>query len=78
MFYLWDLRTRRCVNKTFACLDDAPLCTSMDSSLFVVASRSVLVNMYNKSEFVRGSHEPTKVIGGLTRSFISRASEGQS
>lgn len=64
--YLWDLRTRRCVNKTIACLDNAPLCTSLDSSLFAVASSDGFVNMYDRSEFVSGSSEPVKVIDGLT------------
>ncbi|GJN39533.1 hypothetical protein PR202_gb28658 [Eleusine coracana subsp. coracana] len=31
--------------------------------------RNGLVNMYDRSEFVRGGHEPAKVIGGLTRSL---------
>nr|CAB3480202.1 unnamed protein product [Digitaria exilis] len=64
--YLWDLRTKRCVNKTIACLDNAPLGSSLDSSLFAVASSSGFVNIYDRSEFVNGGCEPVKVIDGLT------------
>ncbi|CAO2168243.1 unnamed protein product [Urochloa humidicola] len=63
--YLWDLRTRRCIHRTITCLDNAPLCTSLDSSLFAVASCSGFVNMYDRSEFVSGGSEPVKVIDGL-------------
>ncbi|KAL6659407.1 hypothetical protein ACP70R_003447 [Stipagrostis hirtigluma subsp. patula] len=66
--YLWDLRTGRCVHKATACLDDAPICASLDSSLFAVASSSGFVKIYNRSEFVGGASEPAKVINGLARS----------
>ncbi|CAL5010629.1 unnamed protein product [Urochloa decumbens] len=63
--YLWDLRTGRCVNKTMACMYGAPLCTSLDGSLFAVASSDGFVNIYDRSEFASGGIEPVRVIDGF-------------
>ena len=64
--YHWDLRTRMCIHKA-GCINGTALCTSPDGAFFAAGSDSgMVVNIYNRVEFLGGKRKPIKAIENLT------------